>query len=373
LSSGAAEPTRRFVSAAAQARLDALGRNAVRQRVPLNGSIAMTHRCHLRCVHCYLGEERFAPPAGGELATAFWLRVLDEAAEAGCLNLVITGGEPLLRADFAVVYEHAIRLGLLVSVFTNGTLVDERVVALLAEWPPQLVEISLYGASAEVYERVTGVPGSHARCLRGTDALVSAGVAVGLKAMILRENQDEIPRMREMARESGLPFRVDPSVSPRLSGDPSPLLQRVPACDAVALEMQDESLLERAAKVYETSRGRAPVERLFGCLAGVTGFHVDARGTLLPCLIASGGYDLRSGSFREGWDGAIARFHDQGLAPGFECHACDRRVLCGVCPAQFALETGSPHRRSDYNCHLGDARLHAIAARRAAAGGEQGT
>jgi MoaA/NifB/PqqE/SkfB family radical SAM enzyme len=136
LSSGAAEPTRRFVSAAAQARLDALGRSAVRHRVPLNGSIAMTHRCHLRCVHCYLGEERFAPPAGGELATPFWLRVLDEAAEAGCLKLLITGGEPLLRADFAAVYEHAIRLGLLVSVFTNGTLVDERVVALFAEWPP---------------------------------------------------------------------------------------------------------------------------------------------------------------------------------------------------------------------------------------------
>ena len=168
MSSGAAEP-RRFVSDAAQARVDALGRVAVERRIPLNGSLAMTHRCQLRCVHCYLGDERYTPPApAGELPTAFWLDLLDQVAAAGCLNLLVTGGEPLLRPDFAAVYEHAIRRGLLVTVFTNGTLVDERVVDLFAEWPPQLVEVSLYGASAPVYERVTGIPGSHGRCLRGS-------------------------------------------------------------------------------------------------------------------------------------------------------------------------------------------------------------
>jgi radical SAM protein with 4Fe4S-binding SPASM domain len=367
LSTAAAEP-RRFVSAAAQARVDAISRTAVRERIPLNGSIAMSHRCQLRCVHCYLGEERFVPSRrAGELPTAFWLDVLDQAAEAGCLNLLMSGGEVFLRRDFATVYEHACRLGLLVTVFTNGTMVDERVVELFREWPPLLVEVSLYGATAEVYDEVTGRRGSYERCLRGVDALVAAGVEVGLKTVILRDNRHEVPAMRAMASERGAGFRVDPAIAATFAGHQAPLEQRVPAAEAVALEMQDETLLDKAAELLESRRGQRGEDRLFSCLAGVTSFHVDPRGQLLPCLMVQDGrrgYDLRSGSFREGWNGILAGFHDQKTTAGYECHQCEMRFLCSSCPAQAALETGSVHRKSDYNCGLGEARLVQIAARR---------
>ena len=362
MSNGGPEPgARRVVSEAAQARLDALGRRAIERRVPLTGSLAMTHRCHLRCVHCYLGPERYAPPEGGELDTAFWTGVVGQIADAGCLNLLITGGEPLLRPDFAEVYGHAVRRGILVSVFTNGTLVDQRVLDLFDALPPQLVEITLYGASAEVYEGVTASPGSFARCLRGVDALLERGVPVGLKAMILSGNRHEIGRMREMARERGVDFRLDPAVFPCGSGDPEPLAYRIPADEAIAVEMEDEALLARTAEYYARMRGLPGEARLFTCLAGVTGFHIDPSGTLLPCLmVATHGYDLRRGSFREGWDSVLARFREQGIPPGYECHTCDLRFLCGSCPAQSGLETGSPHRRAEYMCRLGEARLAAI-------------
>ena len=368
MSSAGAE-TRRFVSAAAQARVDALGRTAVNERVPLNGSIAMSHRCQLRCVHCYLGDERYIPPApAGELPTPFWIDLLDQMAEAGCLNLLMSGGEVFLRRDFAEVYEHAIRLGMLVTVFTNGAMVDDDLVTLFAEWPPQLVEVSLYGATAEVYDRVTGMPGSHARCMRGVDALQAAGVPVGLKTVILRDNHHEVPRMRQMASERGVDFRVDPAIAATFSGDLAPLEQRVPAREAVALEMADEILLDKAAEQHESRKGSPAEERLFSCLAGVTSFHVDPRGTLLPCLMVQDGrhgYDLRSGSFRAGWE-EIAAFHEQKVPEGYGCHECDQRFVCGSCPAQSALETGSPHRKSDYYCELGRERLVQIAVRRPA-------
>jgi len=367
LSSVVAEP-RRFVSAAAQARVDAIGRTAVNKRIPLNGSIAMSHRCQLRCVHCYLGEERFIPPEkAGELPTAFWLDVLDQVAEAGCLNLLMSGGEVFLRRDFATAYEHAIRLGMLVTVFTNGNMVDERVVELFREWPPQLVEVSLYGATAEVYDRVTGMKGSYERCMRGVDALRAGGVEVGLKTVILRDNHHEVPRMREMAAERGASFRVDPAIAATFAGDLSPLEHRIPAAQAVAIEMQDETMLDKAAELLESRRGSRSEDRLFSCLAGVTSFHVDPRGQLLPCLMVQdgrNGYDLRSGSFRAGWDGIIAGFHDQKTTPGYKCHDCDVRFLCSSCPAQSALETGSVHKKSDYYCGLGEARLVQIAVRR---------
>jgi len=363
-SAGPESQRRRFVSPAAQERLLALGDRAVAERVPLSGSLAMTHRCHLRCVHCYLGDERFAPPEEGECDTGFWLSVVDQLADAGCLNLLFTGGEPLLRPDLPAVYERAIRRGILLGLFTNGILVDDRILGLFAECPPQLIEITLYGASAEVYERVTGVAGSFTRCLHGIDALLERGQTVALKAMILRENQHEIEAMRELARARDLEFRVDPALFPRFDGDPAPLAHRIPADEAIAIEMRNEDLARRTAEYFTRKRDVRDEKRLFGCLAGVTGFHIDPRGTLLPCLMVSThGFDLRQGTFRRGWDEVLPAFHEQGIVAGYECNVCELRNLCGVCPAQTALETGSHFCKADYTCRLGEARRAAIADR----------
>jgi len=118
----------------------------------------------------------------------------------------MTGGEPLLRPDFSEVYELAKRRGLLVTVFSNGTLVNERILRLFEELPPRLVDITLYGASADVYERVTGVRGSFRRCLEGVDALLARGVPVAVKAMVLKDNQHEIRSLRELAQARAWAF-----------------------------------------------------------------------------------------------------------------------------------------------------------------------
>ncbi len=348
---------------AVHARITAMLERARAARVPLSGSIAMTHRCHLRCLHCYLGDERQGGLEPRERATAFWLSLVDQVADAGCLNLLITGGEPLLRRDFAEVYERAARRGILVTVFTNATLVDERLVSLFERLTPEMVEVSLYGASAEVYEGVTGVPGSYRRCLAGVDALVARRIPVALKTVVMRENLHEVRAMRGLAEERQLAFRIDGALFPCRDGCRTPLDHRVAPEQTVALEMEDEGLLRLTAEYFRKVRGAAPEQRLFSCGAGLTGFHVDPEGTLLPCLMASShGFDLRRGSFREGWETVLPGFREQPVEPGYECHSCEKRFLCGLCPAQAGMETGSPQRKSDYYCALGEARWRAIAA-----------
>jgi radical SAM protein with 4Fe4S-binding SPASM domain len=325
-------------------RLKAMLERALADRVPLSGSIAMTHRCHLRCVHCYLGDEREAPPPEGELGTEFWCAVVDQVADAGCLNLLMTGGETLLRPDFPAVYERARRRGMLVTVFTNGTLIGERLVRLFEEFSPDLIEITLYGGSPETFERVTGVPGSYERCLRGIDALVARRIPVGLKAMILSENRHEVDDMRQIASARGLGFRLDAALFPALDGDRGPLDHRIPAEEAVRIEMRDVQFHGKASDYFGRMRGQQPADgRLYTCAAGLTGFHVDPRG-----------------SFREGWNEVLSRFRDQEIAPGYECHRCETRFLCGLCPAQAEMESGSPHGKSEYLCRLGELRRRAV-------------
>ena len=155
------------------------------QRIPISGSLEVTLRCNLRCQHCYIPGERRLSRKERELSLGEIQRILDEITDAGCLWLLLTGGEPLLRRDFLDIYTYAKRKGLLLTFFTNGTLVTRRIADHLAEWRPFNIEITLYGATQETYERVTGIPGSYTRCRRGIDLLLERNLPLGLKTMVM--------------------------------------------------------------------------------------------------------------------------------------------------------------------------------------------
>ena len=90
---------------------------------------------------------------------------MDEITEAGCLWLLFTGGEIFARGEFLDIYTHAKQKGLLVTLFTNGTLINPKIADFLVHWRPFAIEITLYGRTKETYERVTGIPGSYERCM----------------------------------------------------------------------------------------------------------------------------------------------------------------------------------------------------------------
>ena len=151
------------------------------RRYPFSGSFELTERCNLRCGHCYINQ-----PAGSraararELTTSQVTGILDQIADAGCLYLLLTGGEALLRPDFEEIYLYAKRKGLLLTLFTNGTLLTPRLADFLAEWRPYALEITVYGATQDIYERVTGVPGSYAACMRGIELALARRLPLSL-------------------------------------------------------------------------------------------------------------------------------------------------------------------------------------------------
>jgi len=325
---------------------------------PVSGGIELTRRCNLRCVHCYVGGERTTPPAGkGELDTPAWLALLDDMAAAGCLDLLITGGEPLLRSDFAAVYTHARERGMLVSLFTNGTLLDARTIALLRDLPPLSVEVSIYGATAPTHELVTGVPGSFTAVRRGLALLAGAGIPLTVKTMLMTVNLHELDAMVAFAKQLGARWRLDPALSPRLDGDRSPLAWRVPPAEAARREIPDEEHARRWRGQYERGLDAPPSGRLYTCGAGVTNFHVDPYGALLPCVMAKEpARDLRREAFAPAWRAVVEGIAALEARAGYPCNACDKRDICGLCPPFAELESGSADAPPAYLCELGDRR-----------------
>jgi radical SAM protein with 4Fe4S-binding SPASM domain len=337
--------------------LDGFARKIALLRVAYSGGLDFTNRCNLRCIHCYVGSARYRSGSGrGEMAKDEVLAILDEIRDAGCLHFLITGGEPLLRADFRDVYEHAKRIGLIVTVFTNGTLITGEVLDLFADLPPCAVEISLYGATAETYEKITGVGGSFAACIKGIEGLTGIGVNLTLKTMQMSLNNHEFFEIERMARAYGAKFRFDAALFPRFDGDRSPLSLRLSAEEAVSREFTDK----RLRQWKEFFRRRAGIrlgEKLYRCGAAVSSFHIDAEGHLLPCIMARNfRYDLLGGSFADGWNNVMPRFREKETIPGNPCVDCDAISLCGFCPAFFLIENGDENHHSDYLCRMGKMR-----------------
>jgi radical SAM protein with 4Fe4S-binding SPASM domain len=332
-----------------------------RLRVPVSGSLDLTHQCNLRCVHCYLGEgaER-AKRRSDEMSTDEIRRVIGEITDAGCLFLVITGGEPTTREDFPEIYRHAKEKGLLVTVFTNGTLITDKILGLFENLPPYAVEISLYGATPETYERITGVSGSYEKCVSGIRRLLARKINVRLKTILMTLNNHEFYDIENMAKEFGVRFHFDAAIFPCVSGVKAPLDLRVPPEEAIEKEFSDSERLRLWREYFERSRGETPSEMLYECGAGLNGFHIDPYGNLMPCLMTTRvKYDLLKGDFLTGWGGAVAGIREKS-AGDVGCNECEKRFLCSFCPPFFELENGSERIRSEYLCAMGNYRLRAL-------------
>ena len=339
-----------------QAYLRQFSQKAIQQRIPLHGSLELTPRCTLRCLHCYLGsQEEHHRQQALEMDTAQVCSILDQVTRAGCLYLLITGGDPLLRRDFPEIYRHARQNGLLVTVFTNGVLVTDQIVELFQEFPPRLVEITLYGATAATYERITGVKGSFERCLAGIRRLQARNIRLGLKTMLLTANRHEFEAIKNMAiQEFGTRFRFDAVVHACFNGDSRPVSLRVTPEEAIEKEFSDPDQYRKWQNFLDTFQQAGPSsDSLYQCGAGLATFHIDAYGHLQPCLMATGyQYNLLEGDFLTGWRELMPRLRQKKASPAYVCHQCDKRLLCSLCPPLAQLECGSEEGRPEYMCLL---------------------
>jgi len=337
------------------------------RRVPLSGSIELTRRCNLSCVHCYNNlppDHREA--RRDELSCEEHCRMLDEIAAAGTLWVLFTGGEIFVRPDFRNIYDHAKHNGLLITLFTNGTLITPDLADFLAARPPFSIEISLYGRTRQTHERVTGIPGSYEKTLRGVRLLTQRGLPLSIKSMALTLNKHELPDMQQFVEtELGLEFKFDAMIHPRIDRSQDPLSVRLQPEEIAALDLQFPRRAAEWKRFCEQFHG--PVhdpkrkETLFHCGAGVHAFAIDPFGGLSACLTWPGPtYDLRKGSFQQGWDAFSASVLAQQSSRMTKCSRCGIKSMCGMCPASGSLEGLDPETPVDFLCRTAHLRAYAL-------------
>ena len=178
---------------------------------PINGSLELLPICNMNCDMCYVRLSREEVQALGGLHTADeWIAVGQQMKEAGVLFLLLTGGEPLLFPDFKRLYLELRSMGFIITINTNGTLVDEEWADFFGRNKPRRVNITLYGANEEEYSRLCHYPAGFEKTVRGIRLLRQAGVDVKISCSVTKVNQYSLKQIFALGDELDAPVHIDP-------------------------------------------------------------------------------------------------------------------------------------------------------------------
>lgn len=332
------------------------------RRYPLAASIELTERCNLSCVHCYINQSpNDKDVQKKELTTKQWIEVIDQIADAGCLFLLITGGEPLLRKDFKEIFIHARRRGMIVSLFSNATMLTAELADFLADYGLHSLEVSLYGATEETYGKVTGSPGSYQRCLHGIELALERKIDTSLKTVLIKLNFHELQALKTLAERFGVKYRYDGQLWPRLDGKQDTFFYQIPYEDLLRLDEEDPERSRGWAEVSKTFEGQLlRSERVVTCGAAFRSFHIDSSGNLSACMmLRNPSYNLREMPFTVAWE-ELGKLRELKRQHHTECESCEINALCQQCPGWSMQYTNDYETPVPFICELGKRRAERL-------------
>lgn len=188
---------------------------ASRAQVPITANFELTPMCNLHCDMCFVRTDRGTVERGGGLQPLErWLRWADEFRQMGTLFILLSGGEPMLHPDFKKLYVSLREAGFILTINTNGTLIDEDMARTFGKLKPRRVNVTLYGASNETYKRLCHVDSGYDRCMNGLRLLKKHGVDTKMNVSAVKGNADDYHKIIETARELDIPAEVNSYMFP---------------------------------------------------------------------------------------------------------------------------------------------------------------
>ncbi len=333
--------------------------HAEERHIPLSAVVELTHACDLDCVMCYL--DHVPDPSLDALDHEEWRRVFEQLADAGCLFLMLSGGELLLRPDWFELAMCARELGFALRLCTHGGRIGEADADRIASLAPLGVEISVHGARAATHDAVTRRAGSFDRATAAVRMLVARGVPVTMKTLILAINAHEHAEVKALARDLGASSFFDVEVTPMNNGARTPQAHAV-SDPALLSDILRDVMDQPSDPAPEWASRHARLDAA-PCGAGRRTCHIDPVGQLYPCVqwphpVGS----LREKSFRELWGGAPAfeRLRGARLRDLTGCADCGVLDACNPCIALSLLERGDLGGPSGTKCRSALARAEAL-------------
>ena len=347
---------------------DYLYAKACRLNIPLNGTFELSPVCNFSCRMCYIRktQKEVQKNPRAIMTLEDWRRIAKEARNAGMLELLLTGGEPLLWPDFWTLYEELTEMGFLISINTNGSLINENAILRFQKRSPQKINITLYGASDKTYQRLCGVSGMFEKVDSAIRGLMEAGIVVKLNCSLTPENAEDIDQIVDYAKKRDTVLSVATYMFPPVRRDSNKIGEN----ERFSPEESSNYLMRYLRHNRGEERYRGYVESILNgyadppglendcidskdgrirCRAGRASFWITWDGWMTPCgMMTHPKIDIKEHEFTSAWTQLTKETKEIKLS-GL-CDQCKNRDICHPCAAIAYAETGEFSGIPTYRC-----------------------
>lgn len=350
--------------------MDYLFLKASEQKIPLSGTFELSPICNFSCRMCYVRKTQKEVDCSDCPVMEYddWIRIAEEARQLGMLHLLLTGGEPLLWPDFWKLYDQLIDMGFLISVNTNGSLIDEDAIQRFLRRPPKRLNITLYGASDATYKRLCGVDGVYSEISETFKKLKQSGICIKINCSLTPDNAEDLENIVEFSKEINAPLEIADYMFPPIRRNTSMVGQnrRFTPKEAAYYRLKTYRLqnsrevylerLKRIASGEELPLGldhscEDVLDGVIRCRAGRSTFWITWDGKLTPCgMMHTPAIDVRDETFETCWK-ALVEASKQIRLTSF-CSNCSKRSMCHSCAAMALAETGDFTGVPVYLCEM---------------------
>lgn len=349
---------------------DYLFSKASHMSIPLGATFELSPICNLNCKMCYVRMNKKQVDELGGLKTADeWLDMARQCKEAGSLYLLLTGGEPFFYKDFKYLFTELKKMGFIISINSNGTLLDDDMIDWLIKNPPNKINITMYGASNETYKRLCNSSDGYDKVIYAIRRLKKAGITIVINVSLTPDNIEDYEKILKFSREVDVSLRPTSYMFPPIRRDKdsighnSRFSPQQAGINTVKTEIDKKGLdkfcenakliqdgIEDACKEIESGiyKDGKPVS----CRAGNSIFWINWEGKMTACGMMSEPivtYPFEEG-FKKSWDKVTKKVKEIKVLK--ECYNCKYNKICRPCLAMCVAETGDMNKKPEYICEM---------------------
>ncbi len=330
-------------------------------RIPIAGNIELLPLCNMDCKMCFAKMTHQEMTAHHPMIPYDqWLQVGKQMSEAGTIFMLFTGGEPFLYPHFKELYLGYKKMGFVVSINTNGTLINEEIADWLAIDPPRRLNITLYGASDETYGALCGNPKGFTQVMKAVQLLKERNIAIKFNCSLTPFNIQDQKAIYELSKALDIPIEMGYYMFPPIRKNNIKNAQyRLTAEQAAEARFTLEQLkqpdfdayVDYALTQYRSYEQKEAYQKGYTCRSGNSVFWVNYDGTMSACSFTSDfQIDIFQHEFKDAWKQLIHHVSDSEMS--IKCHECKERILCGRCAASAIAETGEIGGVPQYYCDM---------------------
>ncbi|MFW9978113.1 MAG: radical SAM protein [Candidatus Thorarchaeota archaeon] len=315
-----------------------------------------TLRCNLQCIHCGSAAGTARPD---ELSTEESLDLCKQLKGIDCGGIAMMGGEPLVRSDWLTIAKEIKRLGMSLSLITNGYRIPESTFESIEEIKPELVTVSLDGASPKTHDLIRGVNGSFSHAVSSLERFTEMGLPTGAITTVHKLNLSDLKGIRQILMGKGIAWQVQIATPfGRLSRDKVLSKEEYYSVAMFVASSQNEFTHEQLMVAGAHDMGYfsefLPSVQLApwsGCQAGISTLGIQSDGGIRGCLSLPESFNegnIRDRHLKDIWyDDLFCSYSRQVGEEDIRgnCRKCNHRTICkGGCSAVSLSLYGELHQ-----------------------------